>query len=299
MAETIRLTSIEGGGNWWKVVNWADAALKKAGFETKVTRYGHDGMNTVTRVAEGEADIAVTLSCGAWMAHEGRGIFTGKSLPVRGLALTMHPGHYFYNFVRSDLGIGSFADIAKKKPKLGLCVGNADFIAGRITREYMRYYGVDLDKDIPAWGGTMYTSFPEATRLFIDGKANALMRENTKLSPAGVAASICNVTCLSMDTEIADRLAAEYGTPPVTLQPGTLHGQDKPVLTVSNPGYPVMVHKDLPDDLAFRLAKALNESSASHAIAEDIFYSPRHAPDTSAPVHPGAARYYRELGVLR
>ncbi len=299
MAETIRLTSIEGGGNWWKVIGWADAALKKAGFETKITRYGDDGMNTVTRVADGEADIAVTLSCAAWMAHEGRGIFKGKPLPVRGLALAMHPGHYFYNFVRSDLGIGAFADIAKKKPKLGLCVGNPEFIAGRIAREYMRYYGVELDRDIPAWGGTMYTSFPEATRLFIEGKANALMRENTKLSPAGVAASICDVTCLSMDKEIADRLAAEYGTPTVTLPPGTLRGQKKPVLTVGNPGYPVMVNKDLDEGLAYRLARALNELSPSHAIAEDIFYSPRHAPDTGAPVHPGAARYYRELGVLK
>jgi len=299
MAETIRLTSIEGGGNWWKVLNWADEALRAAGFETKITRYGDDGMNTVTRIADGEADLAVTLSCAAWMAHEGRGIFKGKALPVRGLALTMHPGHYFYNFVRSDVGIGSFADIAKKKPKLGLCIGNPDFIAGRIAREYMAYYGVDIDRDIRAWGGALYTSFPEATRQFIEGKANALMRENTKLSPAGVAASICDVTCLSMDKEIADRLAAEYGTPPVTLPPGTLRGQTKPVQTVGNPGYPIMVHKDLPDDLAFRLAKALNERSTHHWIAEDIFYSPRHAPETSAPVHAGAARYYRELGVLK
>jgi TRAP-type uncharacterized transport system substrate-binding protein len=163
----------------------------------------------------------------------------------------------------------------------------------------MRYYGVDLDKDIPAWGGQLYTSFPEATRLFIDGKANALMRENTKLSPAGVAASIYDVTCLSMDTEIAERLAAEYGTPVVTIPPGTLHKQDKPVLTVGNPGYPIMVHKDLDADVAYRLAKALNESSGTHAIAEDIFYSPRHAPDTAAPVHAGAARYYRELDLLK
>jgi TRAP-type uncharacterized transport system substrate-binding protein len=101
-----------------------------------------------------------------------------------------------------------------------------------------------------------------------------------------------------MDREIADRLAAEYGTPPVTLPPGTLRGQDKPILTVGNPGYPIMVHKDLDEELAYRLAEALNESSASHAIAEDIFYSPRHAPDTAAPIHSGAARYYRKLGVL-
>jgi TRAP-type uncharacterized transport system substrate-binding protein len=299
MPDTIRISSIEGGGNWWKVVTWAADAFRKAGFEVQITRFGTDGLNTVRRVASGEADVAVTLSCAAWMAYHGRGIFADGALPVRGLALTLHPGHYFYNIMRKDLGISSFADIAKKKPKLGLCVGNSAYIAGRVVNEYLKYYGVDLYHDIEAWGGALHTNFPDATRLFIEGKANALMRENTKLSPVGVAASVCDVTCLSLDREIADRLAAEFGTPVVTVEPGTLRGQTEPMLTVGNPGYPIMVHKDLPDDIAYRLAKAINASSAHHWLSEDIFYSPRHAPDTSAPVHPGAARYYREIGVAQ
>lgn len=299
MPETIRLTSIEGGGNWWKVLTWTADAFRKAGFAVETSRFGTDGLNTVRRVADGEADIAVTLSCAAWMAHQGRGIFKDEPLPVRGLALTVHPGHNFYNIVRADLGIRSFADIARMKPKLGLCVGNSAFIAGQIAREYLKYYGVDLYRDIEAWGGALYTNFPDATRLFIEGKANALMRENTRLSPVGVAASVCDVVCLSLDREIADRLAAEFGTPVITVEPGTLRGQTAPVMTVNNPGYPIMVHNDMPDDLAYRLAKAINEQSAHHWIAEDIFYSPRHAPDTSAPVHSGAARYYREIGALK
>lgn len=299
MPDTIRITSIDGGGNWWKTLTWAAEALRNAGFELEITRYGTDGLNTMRRVSDGEADIAVTLSCGAWMAHHGRGAFQDDPLNIRGLALTVHPGHNFYNIIRADLGIRSFAEIAKKKPRLGLCVGNSAYIAGRISREYLKYYGVDLYSDIEAWGGTLYTSFPEATRLFVEGKANALMRENTKLSPAGFAASICDMVCLSMDREVADHLAREFGTPVITLEPGTLRGQTEPVITVTNPGYPIVIHKDLPDDMAYRLAKALNESSAHHWISEDIFYSVRHAPDTTVPVHPGAARYYREKGVMK
>jgi uncharacterized protein len=299
MPDTIRLTSIDGGLNWWKVLNWAAPALRNAGFEVQVSRFGTDGLNTMRRVAAGEADLAVTLSCAAWMAYNGRGAFQGDPLPIRGLALAVHPGHNFYNIVRADLGIRSFAEIAARKPRLGLCVGNSTYIAGQITREYLKYYGIDLYHDIEAWGGTLYTVFPEVTRLFIEGKANALMRENTRLSPAGVAASVCDTVSLSLDRQIADHLAAEFGTPVITLEPGTLRGQTEPVVTVTNPGYPIIVHKDMPDDLAYRLAKALNEKSAHHAISEDIFYSIRHAPETNAPVHPGAARYYREMGALK
>jgi TRAP-type uncharacterized transport system substrate-binding protein len=297
--DKIRLTSIEGGGNWWRVLTWAEKAFRNAGFDVEVSRYGTAGLDMIRRVVKGEADIAITLAVGATQAINGTGAYKGEVLPVQGLALALHPGHHFYNVVRADLGIRSFADIARKKPKLGLCVGNEGYIAGQITREYLKYYGVDLYHDIEAWGGKLYTSFPEAPRLFAEGKANALMRENTRLSPAGIAAQICDVVCLSMDREIADHLAKEFGTPVVTVEAGTLRGQKEPFLTVTDPGYPIVINKDVPNDVAYRLAKALNDSSTDHCISEDIFYSIRHAPDTYCPVHAGAVRYYREMGVLR
>lgn len=299
MADALKLTSIEGGLNWWKTLNWAAGAFRDAGFEVALERRGTDGMDNARRVTAGEADVSVSLASGAWMAANGRGAYRGNQMPVRGLGLVMHPGHYFYNFVRRDLGIRSFAEIAAKKPKLGLCVGNKGYIAGQISQAYLRHYGIELYSDIAAWGGALYTVFPEATRLFIEGKANALMRENTKLSPAGVAASICDVVMLPMDEAIAHELAGEYGTPPVEIPPGTLRGQDAPVLTVCNPGYPVIVGAAMDNDRAYRLARALNEQSPHHYICEDIFYSPRHAPETGAPLHPGAEAYYRDIGVLR
>jgi TRAP-type uncharacterized transport system substrate-binding protein len=299
VADKIRLTSIDGGGNWWRVLTWAATAFRNAGFEVEVSRYGTVGLDMIRRVVKGEADIAITLAVGCTQAINGTGAYKGETLPVQGLALTLHPGHHFYNVVRADLGIRSFADIAKKKPKLELCVGNEGYIAGQITREYLKYYGVDLYRDIEAWGGHLHTSFPEASRLFAEGKANALMRENTRLSPAGVAAQVCDMVCLPLDREIAEHLAKNFGTPVVTIEPGTLRGQTEPVLTVTDPGYPIIINQDVPNDVAYRLAKALNESSAHHWIAEDIFYSIRHAPDTYCPVHAGAARYYREVGALR
>jgi len=298
MAEMLRLTSIEGGLNWWRTINWAAEAFWAAGFAVTLDRHGDDGMDNSRRVAENEADVSVSLASGAWMAANGRGAYRDRRLAVRGLALVMHPGHYFYNFVRRDLGIRSFAEIAAKKPKLGLSVGNKGYIAGQTTQAYLRHYGIELYRDIEAWGGTLYTSFAEATRLFIEGKANALMRENTRLTPAGVAASICDVVMLSMDQAIAEKLAAEFGTPVVEIPKGTLRGQDAPVLTVSNPGYPLVVGAHMTDELAYRLARAINDKSPQHYICEDIFYSPRHAPETGAPLHPGAAAYYRDIGVL-
>ena len=242
---------------------------------------------------------AVTLAVGATQAVQGSGAYKGEDLPIRGLALALHPGHHFYNILRADLGIRSFVEIAKRQPKLELCVGSAGYIAGQVASAYLKHYGVDLYRDIEAWGGHLHTSFPEAVPLFVAGRANGLMRENTSRGPAGIAAQVCDMVCLSLDRDIVDYLGREFGTPPVTLPPGTLRGQKEPVLTVTDPGYPIVINKDVPNDLAYRLAKALNESSARHWVTEDIFYSLRHAPETFAPLHPGAERYYREVGALK
>ncbi len=87
--------------------------------------------------------------------------------------------------------------------------------------------------------------------------------------------------------------------PKILLPSGTVRGQIEPCLTVTDPGYPIIVNQDLPADLVYRLAQALNELSPAHWASEDIFYSTRHAPYAYAPLHPGATKYYRELGTLK
>jgi uncharacterized protein len=300
MADKIRLSSIEGGGNWWITLNWAAQAFRTAGFEVEVSRHGKDASDTILRVVRGEADIAVTLAISAAQAAKGLGIYKkGEGQPIRGLALALRPGHHFFNMVRADTGIRSFADIATKKPKLNIQVGEADFVAGQITELYLRHYGVELYRDIEAWGGSLQTSFPDSVPLLVSGRSNAIMRENTSRGPAGFAAQMGEWIPLPLDRDIADEIARDYCAPAVSLPPGTLRGQKEPCLTVTDPGYPIVINKDIPNETAYRLAKALNESSAHHWASEDIFYSTRHAPDTYATLHPGAAKYYRELGVLK
>lgn len=298
MPDRIRLTSIEGGGNWWHVLSWAAGAFRRAGFEVDMSRYGTVGLDTIRRVGRGEADIAVTLEVGAAQAINGVGSYKGENLPIRSLALTLHPGHHFYNILRADLGVTSFTEIARRKPKLELCVGSEGYIAGQIARAYFGWYGIELDRDIAAWGGHLHTVFPQAVPLLVQGKANGLMRENTAKGAAGIAAQMHDMVCLPLDRDVVDYLGKEFGAPAVIVPPGTLRGQKDPVLTVTDPGYPIIINKDVPDDLAYRLAKALNESSERHSISEDIFYSVRHAPESLAPLHPGAERYYREMRVL-
>lgn len=296
MTEKIRLRSIEGmGENWATIMRWADAAFRAAGFETQLERKGRDGIDTVRWLSNGETDVTVSLTSAAAMADRSSGVYRGEALQgVRGLAGMIHYGHYFHNIVKADTGVREFADLTRVKPKLGLCIASPGFIAGQITRAYLKQYGVDVDRDIPAWGGEMFNVMRESTGQWMDGRANALMRENTRFQAVGQASTIYDLAFLSLDRSVAEAVASEYCLDIVEVPARSFRGQERPVITLANPGYAILVRESLPAELVGRLARALDVSSASHAVSEDIFYSPRHAPHAGAPLHPGAAAYYAD-----
>jgi TRAP transporter TAXI family solute receptor len=61
-----------------------------------------------------------------------------------------------------------------------------------------------------------------------------------------------------------------------------------------------IIHRDVPDDLAYRIVKAVfehhDEMLSAHPAAKETLAANLDR-DTFLPLHPGAARYYREVGI--
>ncbi len=85
---------------------------------------------------------------------------------------------------------------------------------------------------------------------------------------------------------------------------GSWKGQDKEIQTVGA-NQCILIRSDTPDDVAYILTKAICENKPrlveTVAIAETSFF-----PETAwepnalgAPIHPGAERYYREMGYMK
>ena len=210
MADTIRLSSVEGAGNWWRSLTWAGEALTNGGLQIEMTRYGIGASEPLLRVATGEADLACTLSVAAAQAAKGLGLHkNGEATSIRGLAHLIRPNQHYFNMIRADVGIRSLAEIAEKKPKLDMSIGEKEYVSGQIPEVYMRHYGVELFRDIEAWGGSFQTSHPNTIPLIAQGKSNSLMREDTAAGPAGVAAQLFPFVLLPLDEDIADLIERE------------------------------------------------------------------------------------------
>src|SRR5262249_4184780 len=86
---------------------------------------------------------------------------------------------------------------------------------------------------------------------------------------------------------------------PSTVAAGTYRSLDKDYLTIGMFNFAIG-RADLPDDLIYQLVKAAFENQPrllkAHAAASETL--PRNVDkNTFLPLHPGAIRYYREMGI--
>ncbi len=108
------------------------------------------------------------------------------------------------------------------------------------------------------------------------------------------------VTFLSLSPEQMEAIRKaipDFG--PAKIVAGTYRLMDKDYVTIGVPNF-VIGRADLPDDLVYQLVKATFEnqprlvkatSAASDTLAQNV------VKNTFMPFHPGALRYYREIGL--
>jgi TRAP transporter TAXI family solute receptor len=100
------------------------------------------------------------------------------------------------------------------------------------------------------------------------------------------------------------RIAAKHSfVKTITMPAGSYPGQNEPVVSVGSWPF-VLSRVDLPDDVAYRLARALHKAESAlgerlaqakeSTLANTLIAAPRQNL-----IHPGVLRYMREVGLLK
>src|SRR5579885_1316304 len=108
---------------------------------------------------------------------------------------------------------------------------------------------------------------------------------------------------LEMPKDLREKLIRAADLEEQELPVGLLRGVDRPIPTVARTGNVIYGRADMPDEFAYTLAKALDEH-------QDLFQWANGAMNFSynihtvwkafgVPLHPGAAKYYREKGYMK
>jgi TRAP-type uncharacterized transport system substrate-binding protein len=255
-------------------------------------------------VARGELDVvAVNPSAFMIMAYRGTGPFS-EPLPIRALAV-MPSWDRMAFAVSEKTGLTSLSDVRDQRYPIHVSIRRNPAHATRfVVDQVLQAEGFSL-ADVESWGGRLqYVDSPsDADRMeaMAKGGIDAVFDEGIK--SWGAAALDCGMRFLPLGdraTAHLNTIGWPVGPIPTSLFPGLKQEVDG----ASFSGWPVLVRADVPDDVVYLMAKALDEGRdqvlwdvPGPVSLADLCRESDAAP-IGIPLHSGAERYYREQGAL-
>ena len=246
----------------------------------------------VQLVTAGSAQMSILQSDVLNYAHNGAGgetMFDGaadmNSLWVAGV----------YNETVQLVTSPSITDIAQLKGKT-VCVGDVGSGTALNAAQVLEAYGMTFD-DI----NVMYDSFAGGADALKNGQCDAAFTVAGAPTPALTdLATTYSFNMPSLSDEAVAYLTTNY---PFLVQEN-LSGDTYPCLNGDVVCVAVKAvftaSKDLSEDVVYEITKAMfdNQSELANAQAKFGFLNPEDAVAGSFDLHPGAEKYYKEIGVL-
>ncbi|AOT70654.1 TAXI family TRAP transporter solute-binding subunit [Geosporobacter ferrireducens] len=250
-------------------------------------------MENINLTSVGEMQLGMSNADGVFDGYYGTGSYEkgGKQDIVGLMSLYMSAGHMV---VKKNSGINSYADLKGKK----VVLGPPSTTIVEMSKAILREHGVDPDKDIKPF----YLSFDEGVSKLVDGDVDA------SFFVAGVptaalmnASSTGGVDLLDVEDAILDKIANEFPYfEKYTIPANTYKGIDKDIRTLKIMTN-IFAKSTLSDEAAYEFVKHALEGVAdytsAHTVVKEI--TPETAWKVPVPLHPGAEKYYREIGVLK
>ena len=264
----------------------------------------------IIAVAEGKYSMAwVNPSALLTMAYRGKGPFK-KARPLRTIAT--FPSFDVMGFaVHESTGITSLAQI--KQQRIPLRVSTGDLPKSDLTGSATMFTVSATLKaagftfaDIKKWRGKIDSvprpSDPRRRAAIEAGTINAVFDEGIK--SWGQTAIDNGFRYLPIDGAVLKQLKS-LGYRASAMSRCGFRGLKEDISTVDFSGWPMIVHADLPNEVAYALCEAIE--LRKEVIPTDNFKKLDMAQlcsnDAEAPfdvpLHPGARRFYRERGYLR
>lgn len=246
-------------------------------------------------IQSGELDFGVVQSDWQYHAYNGTSKFKDKGANKKLRAVFSIHSEPFTLMARLDSGIKSFGDLKGKRVNIGNPGsgqrGNMDVL--------MQKNG--WTKDDFALASELKAS--EQSRALCDNKIDAITytvgHPNASIKEASTS---CDAVLVPVAGPIIDKLIADnpyYA--PANIPGGMYRGTDKDTPTFGVKAT-LVTSADVKDEVVYQLVKAVFDNFAAfrklhpaleHLKKEDMLLG------NSAPLHPGAIKYYREVGLIK
>ena len=247
----------------------------------------------IGQICEGELEFGVAQS--DWQFHAVKGDSDKvTSCPGLRAVFSVHP-EPFQLIVAEGGNINSFTDLKGKR----MNIGNAGSGQRGTTEVLMAGYGMTADDFAVA---TELTS-TEQSQALCDGKIDAYgYTVGVPNAGVSVATDGCGAYISDLNGEVEKKLVAD--TPYyafATIPAGTYKTTAKDVTTFGVMAT-FVTHENVPEDVVYEVTRAVMENlddfRSLHPAFQNLDPKNMITDGNSAPLHPGAVRYYKEKGLM-
>ena len=256
----------------------------------QVTKASAENLNLL-QAGRGELALALADSVSdAWKGEAEAG-FPKKLDKLRGLSGTY--SNYIQIVANADSGIKTLADLKGKRISVGAAKSGTELNARAIFKAAGLTYA-DLAK-------VEYLPFGESVELIKNRQLDATL-QSAGLGVASIRdlSTSVKIVVVPVPADVVAKVGdAAYQA--AVIPANTYTGQTQDVPTAAIPNF-LVTHSGVSDELAYQMAKQMYENIdtlyAAHNAAKAIKRE-NAIKGMPVPLHPGAERYYREVGLIK
>jgi len=256
----------------------------------QVTRASAENLNLLQA---GRGELALTLAdalSDAWNGNAEAG-FNNKLDKLRGLSGTYN--NYIQIVANADSGIKTLADLKGKRVSVGAARSGTELNARAVFKAAGLSYQ-DMAK-------IEYLPFGESVELMKNRQLDATL-QSAGLGVASIRdlATAVKIVVIPVPADVIAKIGdAAYQA--AVIPANTYTGQTEDVATAAIPNF-LVTHSGVPEELVYRKTKAMYENLdtlyAAHNAAKAIKRE-NAIKGMPVPLHPGAERYYKEIGLIK
>ncbi|WP_240538467.1 TAXI family TRAP transporter solute-binding subunit [Rhodoferax sp. PAMC 29310] len=256
----------------------------------QVTKASAENLNLL-QAGRGELAMALGDSVSdAWKGDEEAG-FKTKLDKLRGLSGTYN--NYIQIVAGADSGIKTLADLKGKRISVGAAKSGTELNARAIFKAAGLNYS-DMAK-------VEYLAFGESVELMKNRQLDATL-QSAGLGVASLRdlATAVKIIVIPVPADVVAKVGdAAYQA--AIIPANTYPGQTTDVATAAIPNF-LITHSGVSDELAYQMTKSMYENLdtlyAAHNSAK-VIKRENAIKGMPVPLHPGAARYYKEVGLIK
>ena len=265
-------------------------AIPEAKSAVQATKASVENLNLLEA---GRGEIAFTLGdslSDAWRGNPDAG-FKAPLKKLRTIA-GIYP-NYIQIVASADSGIKTLADLKGKRISVGAPKSGTELNARAVLKAAGLSYG-DFSK-------VEYLPFGESVELMKNRQLDVTLQSSgLGVSALRDLATSQKIVVVAIPADVV----AKIGDPayqPASIPAHTYEGQDTEVPAVAVQNF-LVTHEGVPDEIVYKMTKAVFDNHdalvAAHSAAKAINRD-NAVKNLPVPLHPGAARYFKEVGLLK